>query len=139
MTGIFERYLTQWGLTPDGAPIATQSSRLLPVRKNDAAAMLKIAVQPEERYGNLLMSWWNGQGTARVIAHEGEALLMERAEGRQSLAHLARNGHDDEATRIICNAVARLHAHRNPTPPEHLVTLARWFRELALYASHKRD
>jgi streptomycin 6-kinase len=131
----FDRYITRWGLTPDGIPITTRSSRLLPVRQNDVPAMLRIALGTEECFGNLLMSWWNGRGTAQVMAHEGEALLMERAEGRQSLAALARNGNDDEASRIICKVVALLHGHSDPSPPDNIVSLTRWFRELAPMAA----
>ena len=64
--------------------------------------MLKIAIIDEERLGGLLMSWWNGQGAARVLAHGEDAILMERAEDGRSLADFPRNGRDDEASRIIC-------------------------------------
>jgi streptomycin 6-kinase len=75
------------------------------------------------------MIWWNGQGAARVLAHTGDAILMERAEGGCSLAELARNGRDDEASRMICATVARLHAPRSLPPPD-LIPLTRWFEPL---------
>jgi streptomycin 6-kinase len=50
-------YLRRWGLMPDGAPIVTHSSRLLPVRRGDEPAMLKVACEAEERLGYLLMTW----------------------------------------------------------------------------------
>jgi streptomycin 6-kinase len=126
---VFEPYLARWGLVPDGAAIVTHSSRLLPVRRNGEAAMLKIALEPEERWGAGLMVWWGGEGAARVLAHDGEALLMERALGERSLEEMARNGRDDEATRILCAAANRLHARRDRPPPD-LVPLTRWFAEL---------
>jgi streptomycin 6-kinase len=126
---MFSEYLDRWRLTPDGEPIVTQSSRLLPVRRLGVPAMLKVVVSPEERGGGLLMKWWDGQGAARVLAHEGDALLMERAEGGSSLADLARNDRDDEASRIICAVVARLHAPR-PLPPLDPMPLMRWFDAL---------
>jgi streptomycin 6-kinase len=133
MSDTFDEYLTRWGLLPDGEPIMTFSSRLLPVRcaLNGAGAMLKIAVEDEEKSGGLLMPWWNGDGAAEVLAHDGDALLLERAEGTKSLADMARSGPvgDDEATRILCRAVARLHVPRTvPTPT--LVPLSEWFRDL---------
>jgi len=76
---MFSEYLDRWRLTPDGEPIVTQSSRLLPVRRLGVPAMLKVVASPEERGGGLLMKWWDGQGAARVLAHEGDTLLMERA------------------------------------------------------------
>jgi streptomycin 6-kinase len=126
---MFSHYLKRWALTPDGEPIITNTSRLLPVRSGGAPAMLKIALIEEERRGGLLMSWWNGQGAARVMVHDNDAMLMERAEDDHSLADLARDGRDDEASRIICAAVARLHAPRASPPPE-LVPLTEWFGPL---------
>jgi streptomycin 6-kinase len=74
---MFDEYLNEWGLKVDGDPIITHSSRLLPVRINDTPAMLKIAVDSEEKLGALLMTWWNGEGAARVFAYKDNALLME--------------------------------------------------------------
>jgi streptomycin 6-kinase len=40
---MFDPHLTKWRLEPDGAPIATHASRLLPVRRGGSPAMLKVA------------------------------------------------------------------------------------------------
>lgn len=125
----FGAYLARWGLVPDGAAITTHSSRLLPVRHGGEPAMLKVAHEPEERAGGRLMVWWDGEGAARVLAHEGDALLLERAAGGRSLASMVRAGNDDEASRILCAAAARLHAPRVRPRPE-LVPLAHWFQAL---------
>jgi streptomycin 6-kinase len=126
----FDDYIARWRLTPDGVPILTHSSRLLPVRWKGQPAMLKIAESEEERAGGLLMVSWAGQGAARVLAHNNDALLMERAEGTVSLADLARNADDDTASRIICEVTARLHSHKHQSPLNSVVPLDRWFREL---------
>ena len=57
-------------------------------------------------------------------------LLMERADGAFSLEKMARSGHDDEATRILCAATARLHTPRARPLPASLVPLTDWFAEL---------
>ncbi len=119
---------------PDGEPIITRSSRLLPVRFEGVPAMLKIAVEAEEKWGAALMVWWAGEGAVRVLAHEGDALLLERASGDGSLVEMARNGRDDEASRIICGVAANLHAPRT-SPPPALLPLSHWFRELNPAAS----
>ncbi|MFL5579528.1 MAG: aminoglycoside phosphotransferase family protein [Gemmatimonadaceae bacterium] len=134
---MFDPYLVRWSLTPDGEPIATAYSRLLPVRRGGERLMLKVALTEEERRGAQLMVWWRGDGAARVIARAGDALLMERATGTRSLAEMARGGRDDEASRAICGVAARLHAH-DDRPPRGLVPLARWFRALdAAAESHE--
>lgn len=133
---LFEPWLQRWALVPDGAPIITPGSRLLPVRRGDTPAMLKVAVDAEEKYGNLLMTWWDGDGAARVLAQHQDGLLLERAMGRRSLMHMALNGEDDAASRILCTALARLHAPR-PTPPPPLVELAPWFASLRMAATEQ--
>lgn len=131
---MFAEYLDRWHLIPDGLPIITHSSRLLPVLYGDLPAMLKIAIEPEESYGAWLMDWWDGEGAARVFAHEDHALLLERALGTRSLVTMAQEGAegDSEACRILCRVVAQLHAprtsHGRPAPEG--IPLARWFQEL---------
>ena len=125
---VFLPHLERWSLVPDGAPIATLNSRLLPVRRRGQAAMLKISSE-EERIGGALMAWWAGDGAAAVLAYDDAALRMERAGGAASLADMAREGQDDEACRILCAVAARLHAPRD-TPVPSLTGLPERFRSL---------
>jgi streptomycin 6-kinase len=131
----FEPWMSRWGLGPDGEPFVNLyngrvSSRLAPVVHRGGPAMLKIAGGEEERLGGALMVWWAGEGAARVLEREGPAILLERLTGPRSLAAMARTGHDDEATLILCRALARLHAPRMAPPPASLVPLRVWFRAL---------
>ena len=126
---MFDPYMERWQLVADGEPVRTHSSDLLPVLRRGRAAMLKIARTCEEQRGNLLMAWWEGNGTAHVLEHDGAALLMERATGERALAEFARGLRDDDATRIICGVAARLHSHA-AVPPTGIVPLSTWFREL---------
>jgi streptomycin 6-kinase len=132
----FDPYLARWALIPDGAPIVTATSRLLPVIRGDQRAMLKLATEDDERRGNAFMQWWNGGGAAAVLAAEGDALLMERLDDDAALAGMARCGADDEASRIICGVAARLHAPRSVVPPPAM-PLADWFT--ALHRAAERD
>ena len=127
---MFDPYLGRWCLVPDGDPIITRAARLLPVRWHGAPAMLKLAVEEEERLGAAVMQHWDGDGAARVLACEGNALLLERATGLASLGDMARMGQDEEACRILCRTAARLHAPRTKAPPA-LSPLTQWFRSLA--------
>lgn len=122
--------LARWRLALDGAPIVTPNSRLYPVRQDGVPLMLKIALHEEERRGAAVMSYYAGEGAARVLACEGEALLLERASGGAPLVEMARRGRDDDASRIICATVARLHAPRPSPAPTSLVPLQTWFRDL---------
>lgn len=126
---MFDAYLSRWNLTPDGAPIVTHAARLLPVLHRGQPAMLKVSHEEDEKQGGVLMRWWDGHGAARVLAHDDEAIVLERATGGRSLAEYARNGRDDEATRIICGVLQDLHAPRAKPLPE-LRPLQSWFADL---------
>ncbi len=134
---MFDAHLARWRLKPDGAPIRTHSSDLLPVRLPDGLpGMLKCARAPEERAGAALMHWWKGAGSARVLASTGEALLLERATGHEDLLVWALRDatSDDAASRVICSVLDRLHAPRNDPPPS-LSPLRDWFDALQRAAS----
>jgi streptomycin 6-kinase len=131
---MFKPYLDRWHLTPDGEPVVTHSSNLLPVLWRDKPAMLKLSADEAERSGAAVMHWWDGHGAAKVYCHDADAIVLERAQGGRSLLTMAAEGEDDEASRILCDTVAKLHAPRRaPKPP--LIPLARWFRDLASAAA----
>jgi streptomycin 6-kinase len=132
---IFDTYLLRWDLVPDGEPIVTHSSNLLPVRYKNSPAILKIALDDEERQGCHVMMWWNGMGAAPVLEHDDNAILLERATGMRSLKHMAHNGRDDEASKIICAVAETLHHFKQPFPPQ-LMPLKERFKEL-FPAAHK--
>ncbi|CAI0731927.1 Aminoglycoside/hydroxyurea antibiotic resistance kinase [Serratia quinivorans] len=122
-------YMQRWQLQPDGQAFETHSSLLMPVRYQGAAAMLKIAREQEEKFGGLLMCWWQGEGAARVLAWHQDGILLERAQGHLSLVQMVRDGEDRQATAILCQVVARLHAPRAEPLPE-LIPLDQWFNSL---------
>lgn len=126
---MFGRYLVEWELVPDGEPIVTGSSRLLPVRRNGVAAMLKVPTIEEERLGCRLMVFWQGEGAARVLAYDEKAMLLERAAGSRRLESMD----DAESARIMCRVAARLHELKQG--PSSLVPLAERFRSLATMAN----
>lgn len=134
---MFAAYLERWNLVADGDTIVTHNSRLLPVSRNGEPAMLKIAIDPEEKAGASLMVWWGGDGAARVLAHEGDAILLERSDDDGKLMKMARTGQDDEASRIICAAAARIHKAREKALPPTLVPLSQWFRSLEAGAAQR--
>ncbi|HAT7503741.1 aminoglycoside phosphotransferase family protein [Citrobacter braakii] len=128
---LFNTWLSRWGLTPDGQPLETHTSQLLPVvTKDGQKAILKLTDDDSERNGCELMVWWNGNGAAKVLAHAAGAILLERATGAGSLADMSWSGNDAQACRIICHAASRLHLPRNASMPA-LTPLLYWFRCLA--------
>lgn len=127
----YQPWLDSWRLRPDGPGFTTEfGSLLMPVIAGGRRAMLKIAGGEEERRGGALMVWWAGEGAARVLAHGGDAILLERAVGNVSLTAMALHGQDDAAAAILCQVAAGLHAPRDRPPPDSLVPLPIWFRQL---------
>lgn len=110
-----QAWLDRWALTPDGAAFATPTSHLVPVRWRGRAAMLKLALVPEEVSGNGLMAWWAGDGAAEVFAHDGPALLMARASG-PTLLPMFRDGREAEGAAALTAAIAHLHRPRPHAP-----------------------
>lgn len=126
MLSDFQPWIDRWGLEPDGEPFVTPyaASRLLPVRRDGAVAMLKLAASEDERRGSRIMAWWGGRGAAPILAHANEALLMVRAEGPRTLSDES----DSVATAILCRSVDALHCDRAEPPPAP--PLARLFTAL---------
>lgn len=112
------QYIERWQLVAEGEAFHTPSSWLQPVRYGVQPAMLKIAMTHDECLGAQLMQWWAGEGAARVLALEEEAILLERISGQRSLLTMVQNGQDDAASRIICHVAARLHGQNKPLRPE---------------------
>jgi len=130
---VFSPWLTRWNLEPAGEPIKTPGSHLLPVLQHGKPAMLKLPDGEHEQLGYLPLNYWAGDGAARLLARndDGSAMLIERATGSRSLAAMARSGAagDDEATAILCDAIAALQKPRGPAP-SGLVPLDTWFNDL---------
>ena len=90
MDKLSEYYKILWNLRYDGAPFNTHSSLLQPVIYDGLPCMLKIAIADEERRGNLLMNWWQGNSVPKVLKYDDHAILMERSMGKDSLAEMAK-------------------------------------------------
>lgn len=133
-------YLDRWDLVQDGRPVETPSSVLVPVRRGDERAMLKVARVDEERRGGGVMAWWAGRGAVRVLEHDDTAVLLERAVGPRSLAIPVAAGpgtagwerDDQHATEVLCEVARTLHSvdASEPDRPPGVVPLDRWFRDL---------
>ncbi|EIB5398308.1 APH(6) family putative aminoglycoside O-phosphotransferase [Salmonella enterica subsp. enterica serovar Infantis] len=127
----YRPWLSRWNLIPDGPPFMTHSSQLIPVKTatDGIKAMLKITHDKDEQTGNALMAWWDGNGAAPVIAHENEAILLERATGLRSLSSMSGEGQDIEACGILCFTAGRLHAFKKKSELQ-LTPLHVWFAAL---------
>ena len=123
-------WLQRWALVADGAAQVRASGVVQAVRRaNGQPAMLKIIADAQERLGAQLLQAWGGQGAAKVLALDGDALLMERLPGPSALA-LAQAGDAHGALRAVCECAAQLHAHTQLALPQALPTAADWLQAL---------
>jgi streptomycin 6-kinase len=127
---IFEPYLSLWKLIAEGTPVHTSGSDFLPVRYQGEPAMLKLTTSEEEVRGAGLLVYWGGEGAVRVLARQGTALLLERAEGNTSLVEMVRKGEDGEASRILGRVAGKLHLQTRKGPLPEVVPLETWFNAL---------
>lgn len=124
------KYTKLWKLSPSGDSFFTYCSLLQPVIYKGTAAMIKIPMEAEERKGSLLMVWWDGNGAAKVLEHDENALLLERISGDHiSLIDMVQQNRDNEATSIICSVAKKLHLIKKD-PLLEITTLERWFSDL---------
>ncbi|MDQ2849071.1 MAG: hypothetical protein M3Y77_22680 [Actinomycetota bacterium] len=121
----FHDAVTRLQLKLDGPTLATAASRVGPVTLDGQLAFLKVTNEPEELAGALALESWDGNGAVRVLAHDGNAFLMERG-GRTVRAAVPDDG---AAAAVLCAVVARLHEH-SPADLEGFVSLRHWFGSL---------
>jgi streptomycin 6-kinase len=75
-----------------------------------------------ETRGAVYLRWQDGRGCIRLLAAEGDTLLLEDAGGRPLRDLLDRQG-DAAATRVMAEVLAELHARHAVAPPAGLLPL----------------
>jgi streptomycin 6-kinase len=131
-----KRIKAEWALADDGEVFIVGNSLLQPVVSEGRQAVLKVPLNNEERRGFRLLECWEGRAAVKVYRYDSDALLMERAMGERSLKQMVLSGMEDEADRIICSVVERLHANDCSFVSE-LVPLSAWFRSLHAAAARE--
>ncbi len=123
--------IAKWSLEPDGTPIETPSSWVLPVRRDGQHAMLKLIKDiSDEEHAAALLAYYDGDGAVRLLNAAQDMVLTERAIGNRSLVAMATSGRDDEAAAILAETTAMLHAPRTQPVPATLWPLEEWFSSL---------
>ncbi|MCT7375828.1 hypothetical protein N5A92_12375 [Chelativorans sp. EGI FJ00035] len=98
---------------------------------------LKPVGLEDELTGILFLEWRNGEGAVRVLARDGQRILMEHA-GRHSLLTQLEIDGDDAASEIAAQTINRLHRNLHRAAPEGLQSLHRRFASLFAIAETDR-
>ena len=101
------------------------------MRKAGEPCLLKLRKPAsDEQFTAALLRHLGGCGSVRLIAGNGDAVLMERACGVRSLFVVASDGGDDAAAAILADTIDKLHTERIAPPPAGLTPLEERFKPL---------
>lgn len=105
--------------------LETESSCIAFGKRGNQPVVLKVVRHPgdESRCGEVLDSF-DGRGIVQAYEYVEGAVLLERLRPGTSLASVALDGRDDEATEILAEVVQRMSHPRESL--KHLVTVQDW-------------
>ncbi len=115
--------LEGWALAVEDEPLISSGGTVRFVRRYEEPLVLKVA-RPDEAAQGAALEHYAGEGAVRLLARDGVAMLMERAQPGRPLSALAMQGQDEAATRIIARLIGRL--HRRPPPDHGFPTVEDW-------------
>jgi streptomycin 6-kinase len=106
--------LTEWGLTPDGAPTHGECALVVPVRTDAGRATALKVTWPhwEAQTEHVALQRWHGDGAVELLRADPHrlALLLERLETRDLTTVPV-----DESCSVIAGLYRKLHV---PAPPQ---------------------
>ena len=125
-------WLDRWDLEADGAVIERNGAHVAFVRRGLYRAVLKV-LKPgsDEALGPVMLAHYRGRSAVRVLGHEQNAVLLERALPGTELTETVLAGRDDEAVRILCGVIADL--HQDDPPPGPWPSVEDWGQAFARY------
>ena len=120
-----EERVRDWGVVVQDT-LETQSSFIVFGKRGNQPVVLKVIRQPgdEWRCGEVLAAF-DGRGTARVYEYIDGAVLLERLNPGTSLASMALEGRDEEATEILADVIGPMSHPLEPLPERRKPSSAR--------------
>jgi len=104
----FEERVHDWNIVVQDT-LETQSSLLAFGTRGNLPVVLKVIRQPGDEWRCAeVLDAFDGRGVARVYDRIEGAVLLERLNPGTSLASLALDGRDDEATEILSEVIQRM-------------------------------
>jgi streptomycin 6-kinase len=132
------RAARRWGVQLEGAPEVSPRGGIAFGHAAGAAGDVRRVVVKVARPGSdeslawVALRHFAGDGCVRLLAHTGDAVLLERLVPGQPLSALVGAARDDEATAILCDVAAALH-RRAPDDAPGVPTVADWGRGFSRY------
>jgi streptomycin 6-kinase len=122
--------IAAWRITAEALVETDSSILVLGQRDRQPVALKVLRRQGDEWHSGDVLQAFGGHGVVRVLDYVDGALLLERLKPGTSLADLALNGHDDDATAILADVIGRMSpcAHERSVP-----TIEDWGQGFARY------
>ncbi len=110
MTKRIEKYCKLWNLTLE-KEVKAFCGKVYLGKKGETPIVLKLPnPNSDEILQGKILRHYNGNGCARLIASDKEAILIERILPGRHLTELVKDGRDDQATKIFCQTAKQLHS-----------------------------
>ncbi len=136
-----EELVRDWGIVSQDM-LETQTSFIVFGKHGKQPVVLKVIRQPgdEWRSGEVLAAF-DGRGTARVYEYIDGAALLERLNPGTSLASMALEGRDEEATEILSDVIGQMCHSPEPTleKSKAFVTAQDWGKGFQRYLDSGDD
>jgi streptomycin 6-kinase len=91
-------------------------------RDQDRVVIKLDRQERDESRSAAVLGAFGGNGTARILDHAADALLLERITPGESLVAMAAGGHDDDATDVLADVIGRMSGHEISGVP----TVEKW-------------
>jgi streptomycin 6-kinase len=108
-------YLCLWDLTLEEPPLETKTSLVAFVKWKNRPCLLKISLEEGNEKTASVLKHYDGQGAVKLLKEEGTASLLERCRPGAPLSRLFIKGEDDQATKILCDIIEKLHKNKSFT------------------------
>jgi streptomycin 6-kinase len=122
----------KWNLRVDEILETNSSFLAFGIRGCQPVVLKVVKGEGDEWHSGEVLEAFAGNGVVRVYEHVPGAMLLERATPGESLARMAIDGKDEDATAILADLMQQMSGR---TPPERCATVRHWATGFARYAA----
>ena len=131
-----EERIHEWGVVVEDT-LETETSFIAFGRRGSQPVVLKVIRQRgDEWHSGEILDAFEGRGVVRVYEHVEGAVLLERLSPGHSLAEIALDGGDEEATEILAEVIEKMSPGQSASA---CVNVQEWARSFERYAASGDD
>jgi streptomycin 6-kinase len=123
-----------WKLTVDEIVETDSSFLAFGIRGRQPVVLKVVKHDGDEWHAGDVLDAFCGHGVVRVFEHVPGAMLLERATPGRSLARMAIDGSDDDATAVLASVMQQMSAR---TVPARCATVQQWGKSFERYVTSR--